>query len=83
MKKIISSDEAISIFISSQPAQCERLRSCDIRHTCGRPRRPSINFLLVYTLEGTVLIESTLNCQNVNLYKIKIKFETGSCWVKN
>ena len=30
-----------------------------VRRTCGRPRRPirpSINFLLVYTLDGTVLI---------------------------
>ena len=44
---------------SPEHAQGELLGSCDVRRKCGRLRRPSVNLLLVYTLEGTVLIRST------------------------
>ena len=53
-----------ALISSSEHAYDELLGYCDVYHTCGRsrhPRRPSINFLLVYTLEGTVLTGSTGN----------------------
>ena len=38
--------------------------------------------LLVYTLEAHFDQISMKFCQNVNLYTIKVKFETGAFWVK-
>ena len=49
----------LRVFSSPEYAQGELLGSCDVRRTCGRPRRPSVNCLLVLTLETTVLIGST------------------------
>ena len=49
---------------SPELAEGELLGYRDVRRTCGRPRRtkrPSVNFQLVYTLEGTVLIQSSRN----------------------
>ena len=48
--------EIADVFIFSSPehAQGELLGYCDVRPTCGRQRLPRL--LLVYTLEGTVLI---------------------------
>ena len=47
------------IFSSPEHAQGELLEYSDVHRTCGRPRCPSVNFLLVYTPEGTVPIGST------------------------
>ena len=55
-------------------ARGDLLELCDVHCRCGHRRHLFVNLLLVYTLEGTVL----MLCQKVNLYKIKDKFQTGS-----
>ena len=49
----------VQVFSSPEHAQGELLGYCDVHRTCGRPRCLSLNVLLVYTLEGTVLTRST------------------------
>ena len=59
--------------LTSAPAQDELLGYCDVRRTCGRP---SVNCLLVYTLEGTFL--SDLHETLSKRFKIFLKFRSSS-----
>ena len=55
-----------------------------VRRTCGRPRRPSVNFLACVHSRGNSFDPKFIKlCQNVNHHNVLVEFETGSCWVKN
>ena len=76
-----------AIFSSPELAQGELLGYRDVRHTCGckrRPRQPSVNFLACVHSRGNSFDPKFMKlCQTVNHNNIWVKFETGSCWVKN
>ena len=72
------------LFSSPELAHGELLGYRDVRRTYGRPRRPSVNFLACVYSRGNSFDQKFMKlCQTVNHHNIKVKFETGSFWVKN
>ena len=69
---IFQASSRFFFFLFSLPehAQGELLELCGVRLMCGRPRHPSVNFFLVYTLEGSFDWIYMKLCKKVNLYEI-------------
>ena len=59
------------VFSSPELAQAELLGYRDVRHTCGRPRHPSGNFLACVHSRGNSFDPKFMKlCQNVNHHNV-------------
>ena len=71
LSKVVLKKKILNFFSSPELAQGELLGYRDVRRTCGRPRRPSVNFLACVHSRGNSFDPKFMKlCQNVNHHNI-------------